>query len=108
VSVTGDANILPTGVAATGVVSSVGVGVFITVNAIGSKGTGQVGSANVELNAIINVTGVSATANTAQVLVWGAIVPNQNPSYNPINPSSTPSWTDESPSQSPGWDDIAA
>jgi hypothetical protein len=54
------------------------------------------------------VTGVSATGIAGQVLVWGTIVPNQNPGYTPVTPSSTPAWSDETPSQTPGWDDIAA
>jgi len=81
-------------------------------------------------NADVSVTGVAGTGEVGPVLVWGRIIPdqnpsytpitptqnpsfsqiapNQNPSYTPITPSSTPSWSDESPSQTPGWDDIAA
>ena len=80
----------------------------LPVELTGVSSTGSINSVTIVAEANLTLTGVSATADTAQVLVWGGIVPNQNPSYNPINPSSTPSWADESPSQSPGWDDIAA
>ena len=69
---------------------------------------GQAGQVTPTGDAIVNVTGVEGTGEAGQVLVWGRIVPNQNPSYNPVTPSSTPSWSDDTPSQTPGWDDIAA
>jgi hypothetical protein len=42
------------------------------------------------------------------VLVWGRIVPNQNPGYTPEEPIQAPGWSDETVSQSPGWTRRAA
>jgi len=43
----------------------------------------------------VDVTGLFATASVTpiQVLVWSDVVPNQNPSYNPIIPPSASSWS---------------
>jgi hypothetical protein len=110
-----------------GVTVEVGITVPVTMDA---RANGLVGEVTVVANANAPVTGVSATGQIGPVLVWGRIIPDQNPSYTPITPtqnpslsqiapnqnpsytsitpSSTPSWSDESPSQTPGWDDIAA
>jgi len=109
VEATGGSDVPVTGLEATG---EVGTGTVITVTTkvyvTGVEATGEVGEVSIIAKATVNVTGVSGTGEAGQVLVWGRIVPNQNPSYTPIQPSSTPSWSDESPSQTPNWDDIAA
>ena len=58
--------------------------------------TGSVGSVVVAATAVVPVTGLSATAlvNSATILVWGGIVPDQNPEYSTITPSQTPVWTE--------------
>ena len=108
VTTTADSNVSVTGVSGTGQVGSVVASIPKDVSVTGVSATGQVGSVTVTAASNVFPDGVSGTGKTSQVLVWGPIVPNQNPSYTPITPSSTPSWSDESPSQTPGWEDIAA
>jgi len=45
---------------------------------------------------------------TTPVLVWGSIVPSQNPGYNPETPNQSPDWSADTPSQTPGWTRTAA
>jgi len=104
------ADVLPEGLEATG---EVGNGTVITINTrviidAPDAATGEVSEVSTISDAIVNVLGVEGTGEAGQVLVWGRIVPNQNPSYTPVTPSSTPAWSDDTPSQTPGWDDIAA
>ena len=103
-TVTGDANVTVTGF---GVTASLGV-VFETLNGfsttsslgdiqttnVGFSTTSSVGSVTTTSSAEVSVTGVTATGSIGQVLVWGAIIPSQNPSYSTITPSQSPSWTD--------------
>jgi len=42
----------------------------------------------------VSVTGVAATGGVGQVLVWGSIVPDQNPEYSTVTPSQVPGWTE--------------
>jgi len=98
VTVTGTANVAVTGIAATGATEEVTVTGTATVTiSTGVAGTGQVGDVSTLVvgNANVDVTGLFATASVTptQVLVWGDIVPSQNPSYNPITPPSTSSWS---------------
>ena len=78
--------------------------------------TGFVGEVTIDIVLEVPVTGVEGTGQVGSVLVWGGIVPNQDPSYTPTNPSQSPSWGDETPTQtsgfapttptqSPGWAD---
>jgi hypothetical protein len=108
VTVAAGADVPVTGLEATGNVGSVTVYTRTFVDVTGVEAIAQVGAVTVEADANVFVTGVSATGEVGTPLVWGRIVPNQNPSYNPETPSSTPAWSDETPSQTPGWDDIAA
>ena len=109
VEATGGSDVPVTGLEATG---EVGTGTVITVTTkvyvTGVEGTGEVGEVSIDAKATVNVAGVEGTGEAGQVLVWGRIVPNQNPSYTPVTPSSTPAWSDDTPSQTPNWDDIAA
>jgi hypothetical protein len=108
VTVAAGADVPVTGLEATGNVGSVTVYTRTFVDVTGVEAIAQVGAVTVEADANVFVTGVSATGEVGTPLVWGRIVPNQNPSYTPVTPSSTPAWSDETPSQTPGWDDIAA
>jgi hypothetical protein len=130
VIVEADANVSVTGVEATGAVGEVTTEADADVSVTGLTATGNVGSVTVETVTFVFVTGVEATAdvgdatvvakgnvypaglqatgNVGQVLVWGTIVPNQNPSYTPIAPTQTPSWGEETPAQTPNWTNIAA
>ena len=50
----------------------------------GVQATGQVGSVTVTADAIINVTGVYATGVVGPVLVYGRIIPDQDPNWKNI------------------------
>jgi len=80
----------------------------MTVSVTGLSCSGIVGSVSTTADANVSLTGVSASGEVGSVLVWGTIVPNQNPSYTPIAPTQTPSWGEETPAQTPNWTNIAA
>ena len=69
---------------------------------------GQVGVVETQIHVDINVTGVSATGSVSGVLVYGNIVPDQNPGYTNETPSQSPAWSEEIPSQNASWTRIAA
>ena len=108
ITVTGEANVFPTGVGATGAVGTVDVEVRVVVPVTGLPATGNVGTVTVKADASFAVSGVSATGEVGDVFVWGEIDPSQTPNWNEISPSQSPTWSDETPSQVPGWTDIAA
>jgi hypothetical protein len=109
VTVTASADVLPTGLAATGGVGSVEIGIFVTVPVTApDPALGQVGVAEAQLAVDVNVTGVSATGFVSGVLVYGNIVPDQNPGYTNETPSQSPAWSEETPSQNASWTRIAA
>jgi len=66
----------------------------MTVYVTGVSATGSVGSVSVIAKANVSPTGVAATGQVGQPLVWGRIVPDQNPSYTSINPNQSPGWTE--------------
>jgi len=74
VTVIGDANILPAGLAATGEVSGVTIvaGTGIDVFPVGVSGAASVGAVDVEADATAPVTGLEATASVGGVTVIGA------------------------------------
>jgi hypothetical protein len=96
----------------------------------GLEGTGFTNQVSIEIDKIVNVTGVSASGFVANVLVWGNIIPNpgtvwsnigpsQGTGYNPVTINQTPNWSSISTSQTPNysvistnqtpnWEDIAA
>ena len=98
VSVTGTANVAVTGIAATGSPGAVTVTGTALFDVTGVSGTGQVGDVSelIEIDVDVPVTGLSATAlvNSATILVWGGIVPDQNPEYSTITPSQSPGFTE--------------
>jgi hypothetical protein len=108
VTVAAGADVPVTGLEATGSVGSVSIEVRVNVEVTGVEGTGEVGAVTVEADANVFVTGVSATGEVGTPLVWGRIVPNQNPGYTPDQPTQSPGWSSETPSQSPGWTRTAA
>jgi len=57
---------------------------------------------------VVNVVGVTSTSSVGQALVYGRIVPDQNPNYTQITPSQSPTWSEEVPTQSAFWTKIAA
>jgi hypothetical protein len=94
VTVEANADVPVTGLEATGSVGSVTVEIVVNVDVTGVEGTGEVGAVTVEADANVFVTGVSATGEVGTPLVWGRIVPNQDPSYTSINPNQSPGWTE--------------
>jgi hypothetical protein len=52
-------------------------------------------------------SGISAQGEVGQVLVWGKIVPNQNPNWQNIQGSQTPNWSTINPNQTPDWQEVA-
>ena len=97
-----------TGLEATAGVGSVTVEVRASVNVTGVEGTGEVGTATVTAGSDVPVTGLEMTSSVGQVLVYGSIVPNQNPSYSEETPVQSPGYSEETPSQDPTWTRIAA
>jgi len=84
VTIIAEAGVAVTGIAATGIV---GTAVTHTDNRFvvtGVQATGQVGSVTVIAEATINVTGVYATGVVGPVLVYGRIVPDQDPNWTNI------------------------
>jgi hypothetical protein len=96
------------GLEATSAVGSVVVEIRASVEVTGVSGTGEVGSVTVNADANVPVSGLQATGSVGQVLVYGRIVPNQNPSYSEETPVQSPGYSEETPSQSPSWTRIAA
>ena len=74
-----------------------GGGVTVTgiafVSVTGVQGNAQVGSVEGKANADVDVIGLSATGSVGQVLVYGRIVPDQNPNYTNITPNQSVNWT---------------
>ena len=116
VTVIAEADVSPTGLEADGEVGEVHIGIFVDVDVTGLEAAASVGEVTVTANADVDVTGLSATGQTTPVLVWGRIVPDQDPEYLPEIPSQTPNWnnvvpnqnagyTTVEPTQSPGWSD---
>ena len=70
----------------------------------GLQGTAVVDSSQVEisLGTRVEVTGVSSTASTGQLLVWDLIVPTQTPNFVTVGGTTAP------PLQIPSWIDLAA
>jgi hypothetical protein len=108
VTITGDANVFPTGLEATGEVGSVTAtggayvpatgleatgnvgsvtvtgGTGITVNVTGLEATGAVGSVTITGTANVFPTGVSGTGQVTSPIVWGRIVPDPDTTWTEI------------------------
>ena len=55
----------------------------------------------------IAVTGVEMTISIGQVMVYGLIVPTQDPNWVLIDPTQDPNWTEITPSDDPEWTLVA-
>lgn len=75
-----------TNAGAAGQIGSVTVVPQTNVFPTGLSATGGVGSVTVITEANVFPTGLSAAGRVGPPLVWGKIVPNQNPSYTSITP----------------------
>ena len=69
--------------------------------------TGAVGSLTTTSHANIYPTGVVGTGQITSVLVWGKVVPGQDPEWDGVNDSQSPSWGAVDDAQSPGWQEVA-
>ena len=83
ISIVVDAAVDVTGIAATGSPGAATVTGTAVVNVTGVAGTGSVGAIDTNVDVDATVTGLQATGTVspAGVLVWGSIVPDQNPGY---------------------------
>jgi len=107
-TVTGDANVYPTTVAGTAAVGTLATRTENIFPVTGVSSTAVVGTVTGTGAATALVTGVAGTTVLANLLVWGNIVPSQDPDYTPTTPSQSASWSGTTPSQSPEWEDVAA
>ena len=67
-----------------------------------------VGTVTVDAAANASVTGVAATGEIGNVVVWSQIIPAQNANWGNLTPSQTPDWQGIAASQTPDWQEIAA
>ena len=110
-TIIGDApNVQVTGLAASGLVNPIELRTFqrVPVNNIGMIMTSGVGSVEPKGNAILNVTGLSASATVGSVLVYDNIIPNPGTSWTPVSPSGGNTWTEQGPNPGTTWTEIAA
>ena len=91
-TVTCDANVYPTNVVGTtglGSVTTISNNILpVTMDAA----TGAVGSLSTTSDANIYPTGVNATGQIGKLLIWGTIIPGQDPSWGAISDSQDPGW----------------
>jgi hypothetical protein len=92
VTVIGASNVPVTGLAATSAVGGVTVIAAAIVTTTGVSATSAVGAVTGQGGVKIFVTGLFMTTSVGNALVWGNIVPNQNPSYSTIQPAQVPNW----------------
>lgn len=76
ITMTGDANVYPTGIAPAGEVGTVEAKGIARINLEGLSATGEVTEPAVEGDANVNVTGVEASGQVGSVLVWDRIDPD--------------------------------
>jgi hypothetical protein len=108
VTVTAGASASPTGVAATGAVTAPTVYLLLNVYLLGVSSSAFVGTVTASAKANAYPTGLSAYGYVGQVLVWGRVVPVQNPNFVDIVPSSSTEYTEIIPAQNPIWSPILA
>jgi len=77
-------NVVVTGIAATGAITSVTIEGIANVSPIGIPATGAVGTVTIDNKNIFSVTGVAATGAVGSVNVWDLITPSQSPSWEEI------------------------
>jgi len=100
--------VYPTGVTGTSALASVGI-IGVNVIAVTTDAlTSGLGSLTVVGHSNVALTGVYGTGAITSVLVWGVIVPGQDPEWAVISDSQSPSWGDVDEAQDPEWTDIAA
>ena len=75
----------------------------INVSVTGVQAQGEPYPVTITAGADVTPTGVAASGLITPPLVWGTIVPNQNPSYTPTQPTQTPAFTETTPAQTPSW-----
>ena len=55
------------------------------------------------VDVLVFVTGVFATGAVGYVLIWGNIVPDQNPGFAQVIPGQVPDWVQIVPTSAPAW-----
>jgi hypothetical protein len=99
--------VYPTGVAGTSALASVGIVGNNIISVTQSAMTSALGSLTVTTHVSIALTGVYGTGAISQILVWGDVVPGQDPEWGVIDDSQSPSWGAIDDSQTPDWQEVA-
>ncbi len=106
VTVTGTAEVYPSGLEATGAIGQVTFALSIVVNVTGVSGTMELGTVVASGGATATPTGVYATGEIGQVNVWGQIDDGQVANWQNINDAQTPTWVAVSDTQTAGWQQV--
>ena len=72
------------------------------------EATSQLGTATVDAEAKVSVTGLELTSAVGTVLIWGEVDDDQTPNWSEINDGVSDGWSTIDDSQTPNWDEIAA
>ena len=107
VGVVADSNVIPTGVPGTGAVGSVTLSIDTVFTVTGVQATSAVGTATASADAGVPVIGLEVLGSVGGVLVWGTIVPSQDPEYQELSPTQEPSYTQITASQTPGYTELS-
>ena len=67
-----------------------------------------IGDVSTVAGVIVQLTGLSMVASVGDILVWGEIDTNQDPSYNPISTTQSAGYSAVDTSQSAGYEEIKA
>jgi hypothetical protein len=102
-SIFGKANVSPTGTSATSAVTAATVYLQLKVYSVGVSSTTYVGTLTAYGKANVYPTGPLAYGYIGQALVWGLIVPYQNPAFSSIAPIQSPGYNPINPSQTASW-----
>ena len=95
VLVDGEANVVPTGVAATSAIGSISLITNNNISVAGFNMPSAVGSIVPNAAAVITLDTLEAmTAGTSDVNVWGLVDENQSPSYTTVTDTQSPNWNE--------------
>jgi hypothetical protein len=65
--------------------------------------SGDVGSVDTTRSVEVSVAGIYAAGYVGEVLVWGSIIPDQDPNWSPIQPDPSAMWSSIQPDPPAGW-----
>jgi hypothetical protein len=74
----------------------------------GQQINSALGQVSTVAGSVVSLTGQSVTIGLGTPLVWGEIVPGQDPDYNVIDTSQSPGYSPIDTSQDAGYDQIEA